>query len=277
MATSGMGFGTSGARGTVEAMTDPVCYAYTVGFLQAMAGQGRIVPGDSVYLAGDLRPSTGRILAACQQAVADSGYQPVYTGRLPSPAVACYAMQQQAASVMVTGSHIPDDRNGIKFNRPDGEILKTDEAAIKAQSVELPAPFPVLGEALLPAADPRTQQHYVERYTQFFPAACLAGMRIGVYQHSGVARDLLVEILEALGAVVTPLARSGVFVRSIPRRYATTISGWAGTGLPNTVSTPLCRPTVMPTAPCLQTRTASGCAVILSVSCVRATSVFNSW
>ena len=28
---------------------------------------------------------------------------------------------------MVTGSHIPDDRNGIKFTKKSGEVLKTDE------------------------------------------------------------------------------------------------------------------------------------------------------
>ncbi len=31
---------------------------------------------------------------------------------------------------MVTGSHIPFDRNGLKFYRPDGEISKLDEEAI---------------------------------------------------------------------------------------------------------------------------------------------------
>ncbi|MCB0384946.1 MAG: hypothetical protein KDD43_06105, partial [Bdellovibrionales bacterium] len=31
------------------------------------------------------------------------------------------------STIMVTGSHIPDDRNGIKFNLSDGEILKHDE------------------------------------------------------------------------------------------------------------------------------------------------------
>lgn len=31
---------------------------------------------------------------------------------------------------MVTSSHIPFDRNGIKFCAPDGEILKEDELAI---------------------------------------------------------------------------------------------------------------------------------------------------
>ena len=33
MATSGVGFGTSGARGLVSQMTDLVCYSYTYAFL----------------------------------------------------------------------------------------------------------------------------------------------------------------------------------------------------------------------------------------------------
>ncbi len=211
MTSSGVGFGTSGARGTVEAMTNPVCYAYTLAFLQAMSEQG-IRQGDKIYLAGDLRPSTGRILAACIQAVSDSGQVPVYVGRLPSPAVACYAMLNRAASIMVTGSHIPDDRNGIKFNRPDGEILKPDEEAIRAQSVELPSPFPEVDEHDLPDIDDQARRLYIKRFTEFFAANCLRGMRIGVYQHSGVARDMMVEIFQVMGADVTPLARSDVFV-----------------------------------------------------------------
>jgi len=31
---------------------------------------------------------------------------------------------------MVTGSHIPADRNGIKFTKRSGEILKSDEPGI---------------------------------------------------------------------------------------------------------------------------------------------------
>jgi phosphomannomutase len=38
---------------------------------------------------------------------------------------------------MITGSHIPADRNGIKFYRPDGEIDKDDEAAITTAAAEL--------------------------------------------------------------------------------------------------------------------------------------------
>ncbi|MGI9321728.1 MAG: phosphomannomutase, partial [Thiogranum sp.] len=64
MHSSGVGFGTSGARGTVEAMDNPVCYAYSCAFLQAMQAEGVIQAGSKVVLAGDLRPSTPRMLAA---------------------------------------------------------------------------------------------------------------------------------------------------------------------------------------------------------------------
>ena len=62
MVASGVGFGTSGARGLAEAMSDRVCYAYTQGFLQYLASVGELQPGTRVALAGDLRPSTPRIM-----------------------------------------------------------------------------------------------------------------------------------------------------------------------------------------------------------------------
>ena len=40
------------------------------------------------------------------------------------------AMERGTLAVMVTGSHIPGDRNGLKFYRADGEITKDDEALL---------------------------------------------------------------------------------------------------------------------------------------------------
>ena len=212
MQSSGVAFGTSGARGTVQAMTNPVCYAYTCAFLQAMQADGVIRPAAELIIAGDLRPSTPRILAAVARAIADCGHRSHYAGLIPSPALAFHAMQRGAASIMVTGSHIPDDRNGIKFNRPDGEILKQDEARIRDQLVTLPEPFPQIAENELPPVDAAASQAYVRRYTGFLPDNCLHGLKVGVYQHSGVGRDLLGLILQRLGAAVTPLARSDTFI-----------------------------------------------------------------
>ena len=91
MAQSGVAFGTSGARGPVMAMTDEVCFAYTAGFLQHMASLGEFAPGTQVALAGDLRPSTPRILAACVSAIEAQGGVPVFCGYVPSPALALHA------------------------------------------------------------------------------------------------------------------------------------------------------------------------------------------
>ena len=115
VADSGVAFGTSGARGLVTAMTDRVCYGYTAGFLGYLAEQGEFAPGRAVALAGDLRPSTPRILTACAQAVRDLGGEVVFCGYVPTPALALHAFGQAIPSLMVTGSHNPPDYNGLKM------------------------------------------------------------------------------------------------------------------------------------------------------------------
>ncbi len=216
MDQSGVGFGTSGARGLVVSMTDRICYAYTAGFLRYLAARGEISVGARFALAGDLRPSTPRIMRACAIAARNSGFLPMNGGAIPTPALTAWGIDAGIASAMVTGSHIPDDRNGIKFNRPAGEILKEDEAGIRAQEVELPDVFDangaLKGSEELPPPVEDARQKYIERYIKFFPSGCLAGTCIGVYEHSGVARDILVDVLERLGAEVVRLARSEAFI-----------------------------------------------------------------
>ncbi len=219
MDRSGVAFGTSGARGKVADMTDRVCYAYTAGFLGYLAEAGEVGAGTRVALGGDLRPSTGRILAAVAAAARDRGCVPVHCGRLPSPALALYGIQEAIPAAMVTGSHIPDDRNGIKYTRAAGEILKEDEAGIRAQTVTLPVDRFGVGGGLEPAgADPLpppapdAAERYVRRYLEAFPRGCLGGLRVGLYEHSAVGRDLLYRILTGLGAEVERLARSERFL-----------------------------------------------------------------
>ena len=218
MNDSGVGFGTSGARGLVQDMTDRVCYAYTSAFMQYLKTQGQLKAGGHIGIAGDLRNSTPRIMNAVAQAIIDSECLPVNCGFIPSPAVAYYGLQKSIPNIMVTGSHIPDDRNGIKFNTSTGEILKVDEEGIRAQTVNLPADLfsedgnftqPVNN---LPEEDPEATQLYINRFLDFFPAGCLAGLKIGLYEHSGVARDILSVIITQLGANLVHLGRSDIFM-----------------------------------------------------------------
>jgi phosphomannomutase len=201
---AGVAFGTSGARGLVADMSDDLCWAYTAAFLQSVApGTGPVVLGH------DLRPSSPRIAAACAAAIAASGRACVYVGALPTPALAFYAMQLGAPAIVVTGSHIPFDRNGIKFYRADGEISKADEQAMLAAQVQVPG---AVVNAVLPAPDARASAAYVQRYLDFFGVGTLAGLRVAVYEHSSVGRDVLRTLLQALGAEVISLGRTETFV-----------------------------------------------------------------
>jgi len=201
---SGVKFGTSGARGLVSQMTDTVCYAYASAFIQAVAADS-----ERVVIGHDLRPSSPAMAAACAQAVRDACKEVIYVGALPTPAVAYYALSLGAPSIIVTGSHIPFDRNGIKFYRPDGEISKQDELAMLAVSVDLPADLKI---SQLPDIDPSAFTAYVRRYVDFFGASALRGKRVALYEHSSAARDVLPVILEALGATVLSLGRTDTFV-----------------------------------------------------------------
>lgn len=206
MQISGVAFGTSGTRGLVEHMTDEVCAAYVSAFILVTA---RSFQFERIALGMDLRPSSPAIAAACAEAIRAAGFQVDFCGALPTPALALHAQRERIPAIMVTGSHIPFDRNGIKFYRPDGEISKADELAIAAMEIDPPdtgTPEP------LPAVNAQAVTAYEQRYLQFFPAGMLVGKRLGLYEHSSVARDSFKRILEALGAQVVSLDRTDVFV-----------------------------------------------------------------
>ena len=125
---SGLKFGTSGLRGLVSELGDAVCAAYATAFLRHMQARHGM-PSDGLLLVGqDLRASSPRIAAACMAAAKTLGLSVENCGPLPTPALALRALSLKVPAIMVTGSHIPADRNGLKFYRPDGEIDKADEA-----------------------------------------------------------------------------------------------------------------------------------------------------
>ncbi len=197
-------FGTSGARGLVGDLTADYCRTFIAAFLSILD------PGPKRLLVGhDLRASSPAIAARCIAAARAAGVDCLYAGTLPTPALALAALEQRSPAIMVTGSHIPDDRNGIKAYRSDGEITKADEQAMLRFAAELP---PVRVVPALPAADTSVTLRYAERYAAVFAPDSLRGLRIGIYEHSTVMRDLLHEVLRALGAETTGLGRSAAFL-----------------------------------------------------------------
>ena len=195
-------FGTSGLRGLVVELTRELVQNHTRAFLTACPH------GGGVYVGRDLRASSPEIANWVMEAAESQRVPVTDCGALPTPALAMASMEAGQAAVMVTGSHIPADRNGLKFYVPTGEISKSDEKAILS----------ALGGDVTanPTSPTRTTEDavasYVARYVDAFGATALADLRIGVYQHSSVARDVMVSVVSALGGDPLPLSRSETFI-----------------------------------------------------------------
>lgn len=204
-------FGTSGLRGLAEDLIGETTRRYVIAFARHLLATGKLSLGGTVFVGQDFRDSSPAIVADVVASLNAQGLGVKLAGAVPTPVLAFAAMAEGAAAIMVTGSHIPGDRNGIKFYRPDGEIDKSDELAIARQASLI---VPVYSDMPVRAVDvfAQTSRKFLSRYEMLLPAKALVGMKIGVYQHSTVARDLLVIILEACGAEAIPLGRSDRFI-----------------------------------------------------------------
>jgi phosphomannomutase len=206
---SSLKFGTSGLRGLVSELTDAVCFGYSTAFLEHLVAKG-LTPGSKVLVGQDLRDSSARIADACMAAVDALGMDVENCSILPTPALALRAMTLKVPAIMVTGSHIPADRNGLKFYRPDGEIDKADESEI-VRRVAGADRVGLIKDSKYPN-EPAAIDSYIARSRSILMQDALSGKRIGVYQHSSVSRDLMLDIVAAFGAEAIALGRSDVFV-----------------------------------------------------------------
>ena len=202
---SNIAFGTSGARGLVGDFNTDVCAAFTASFIQTMRFAFSF---KSVAIAIDNRPSSYTMAQACASAAEQLGLNVIYYGVIPTPALAFQSMNLCIPSIMVTGSHIPFDRNGLKFYRPDGEISKSDESSI----INGQFTFEPISSLIELQTSLEASEAYVARYLDLFDSPFLTGKRIGIYQHSSAGRDIYPALFEQLGAEVVLIGRSDTFV-----------------------------------------------------------------
>jgi len=236
-----LAFGTSGRRGLLKDLTQLEVFINALAeleYLQTLPiSDGGISRGDIFYFGNDLRPSStqlaestperGELAQAIEAAILQAGLKPVYMGMLPTPALTAYAIEHARGSIMVTGSHIPFDRNGYKTNCSRGELLKRHEPPINERVAVVrertysdtfaDSPFAENGQfksghRALPVKDDSAATAYIRRYIDFLGAGALSGMRVVFYQHSAVGRDLVPVILRELGAEVIEAGRSEQFV-----------------------------------------------------------------
>jgi phosphomannomutase len=218
-------FGTSGLRGLVTELSPDLVAAHVRAFLAACD------TGPRLFIGRDLRDSSPALARVVADAAAGMGREVVDCGAVPTPALALAAIEGGAAAVMVTGSHIPADRNGLKFYSRAGEITKIDEAAILAALDTPPPASATLGGIL---TDDGAGTRFQARYEAAFGPGALRGQRLGLWAHSAVGRDLLADTLRALGADVTKLGRSDTFIpvdtEAVEPEWRAQLREWASDG-----------------------------------------------
>jgi len=226
-------FGTSGLRGLATELIGEATRRHVRAFVRYMQARRLARRGGAVCVAYDFRDSSEAILQDVLAALAQEGMKACVFGAVPTPTLALEAMRRKAGAIMITGSHIPADRNGLKFYVPQGEISKRDEKAISAGVLKLKAsakPRAVTDQQV----QLETPDAFVARCRDAFSGEPLKGLRVGVYQHSTVARDMLVDLLRHAGAVVEPLGRSEIFIpvdtEAVSVATQTLISGWCKDG-----------------------------------------------
>ena len=240
-------FGTSGIRALVTEMTDMECYINTRGFVKFLKKINGIKNGSQIAIACDLRKSSMRIISAVHRAIIDEKCEVIDCGLIPTPTLSYYAWKRKIPAVMVTGSHIPDELNGIKFIKSTSEVLKSDEKDIldnvavareeeylKNETVsvfDMEGSFKQEAKFITFSEQENAINEFEERYTGIFPHDSLAGKKIALYEHSAVGREMLGNILTSLGAEVIRTGKSEKFIpidtEKIPGFVTESLKNWS--------------------------------------------------
>lgn len=124
-------FGTSGIRGDAEKLFDKQ-FCFDIGRTFAVYLEQLSIKG-SIAIGMDPRESSDRIKHDIAKGICYENRKVFDEGFAPSPAMnyILIADSSIAGSIMITGSHIRPDFNGIKFFINSGEILKENEREIE--------------------------------------------------------------------------------------------------------------------------------------------------
>lgn len=122
-------FGTSGIRGPAEKLfTNQFCFDIGRTFAEFLDNHQQ---SGSIAVGMDPRKSSPRIKEALVQGLAISGRELFDEGIVPIPAMNWILKTSSlGGSAMVTGSHVKEELNGLKFFAFKEEILKEHEAEI---------------------------------------------------------------------------------------------------------------------------------------------------
>lgn len=221
------GVAVEGVEGEAVNLTEERCFKIGRAFAQYLSRtMGKPADGLRVGVGRDARVSGPVLQAAVCSGLRSAGVKVVDCGLATTPAMFMSIVLPETgfdASVMMTASHLPFNRNGIKFFNRDGGLEKKDIAAILQDAVSLEyepgagQEFEKFGLLDLYAAYLRSS--ILRKLGAKEGEKPLSGLRIVVDAGNGDAGFFVTKILEPLGAATDGsrfLEPDGMFPNHIP-------------------------------------------------------------
>ena len=217
------GVASEGVAGEDIQLTDEAVFDLTIGFCRFLEKNGT-VKGSKVAVGHDSRISAERIKKQVIDALTDFGYGVYDCSYASTPAMFMTTVDlDAAASVQITASHHPYNRNGLKFFTKDGGLNPEDISAIIDYACE---PYEKTADGgkietvdFMATYSERLRKMICEGVKADNYERPLEGFRITVDAGNGVGGFYATDVLAPLGADVSAsqfLEKDGTFPNHIP-------------------------------------------------------------
>ncbi|MBE7025162.1 MAG: phosphomannomutase/phosphoglucomutase [Ruminococcaceae bacterium] len=218
------GVGSEGVPGAAVTLTDSVVEAIAHGFVVFLQEKYSLAPEKiTVAIGHDSRISAQRIKNACTRAITSTGANVLDFGLCTTPAMFMCTVDETltvTGSVMLTASHLPFNRNGLKFFTPEGGLEGSDITEILTYAQENRRAGSGAGKVEC--------MDFLSRYAAHISQIICAetglekpfdGMKIAVDAGNGAGGFYAEKVLKPLGADVSGscfLEPDGTFPNHIP-------------------------------------------------------------
>jgi len=191
-------FGTGGIRGDAEKLfTNQFCFDIGRSFIRFLSQKE--VKNKIIAFGMDSRPSSIRIKKAVMSGI-KSGRQISDEGIIPTPALNYFTQQKNCAGIMVTGSHIDVELNGLKFFVNEKEFNKSDEKIMEQIYSEEKEKIPYKLKTVDFRINSEAQKLYVKMLVNLAKAD--SQVKVVIDAGNGTQSKTVPEALENLGVKV---------------------------------------------------------------------------
>lgn len=206
-------------------LTGEAVHRIAAGFVHFLAQKtGRRAAELKLAVGHDSRISASALKAEVLQAITASGAEAVDCGLASTPAMfmsIVFPQTKMDGSIMITASHLPYNRNGLKFFTEDGGLEKAEVAEVLRLAAALPLQTADISKAASLDLIGLYAAHLCTRIRDGIGAGekPLAGMHIVVDAGNGAGGFFVHQVLEVLGADTSGslyLDPDGMFPNHIP-------------------------------------------------------------